>query len=255
VIQTGGRQCAEIRIIPLTGIPWLRCGADLAVHLLAAAGRIGGFEDGDVLVVAHKAISKAEGATVSLADVRPSDRARELAADRRDPRLVEVILRESAELVRVRGAFLIARTRHGFVCASAGVDVSNASAVGEVVVLPRDPDASARRLHDRIREATGRRVPVIVSDSFGRAWRRGSVDVAVGVAGMAPIQDLVGQRDPNGYELHATRIAIADELAAAAELALGKTRSIPAAVVRGVATSGEGGANELVIPVERDLFT
>jgi coenzyme F420-0:L-glutamate ligase / coenzyme F420-1:gamma-L-glutamate ligase len=244
----------EVRVIPLAGIPAIGAGDDLAGELLVAAARVGGFADGDVLVVAHKVVSKAEGATVDLSDVVPSERAREIAGGTRDPRVVEVVLAEASEVVRRRGAFVVAETRHGFVCASAGVDASNASRLGEVVLLPRDPDASARAIRGAIEAATQRSVAVVVSDSFGRAWRRGSVDVAVGVAGLSPLLDLAGERDANGYELRTTKIAIADELASAAELALGKTRGIPAAIVRGVATGGDGRARDLVIPRERDLF-
>jgi coenzyme F420-0:L-glutamate ligase/coenzyme F420-1:gamma-L-glutamate ligase len=149
---------------------------------------------------------------------------------------------------------VIAETRHGFVCASAGVDASNAPAAGTLVLLPLDPDASARGIRDRIRELTGRTVAVIVSDSFGRAWRQGTTDVAIGCAGLAPLLDLRGVRDRWGYELRSTMIAVADELAGAAELVLGKTDGVPGAVVRGYEVRGDGSARELVIPPERDLF-
>jgi len=242
-----------IRVIPLEGIPEIDEGEDLAALLLEAAGRFGGFEDADVLVVAQKAISKAEGRIVRLDDVEPSQRALELADDR-DPRHVEWILRESAHVVRVRPPLIIAETRHGFVCASAGVDASNAKGEGTLILLPLDPDASAAGIRERIRERTGRDVGVIVSDSFGRPFRQGTTDVALGVAGLTPLLDLRGVRDRFGYELHATQIAVADELAAAAELVLGKVSGIPAAAIRGVDFRGEGTGADIPIPEERDLF-
>src|SRR5207253_9201813 len=206
-----------------------------------------------VLVVAQKVVSKAEGRVVRLVDVEASDEARRLAAGE-DPRRLEVILRESRRIVRTRPPLVIAETRHGFVCASAGVDASNAPEPETVVLLPEDPDASAARLRQRLGELTGTEVAVIVSDSFGRAWRQGTTDVAIGCAGLRPLLDLSGERDAAGYELHATTIALADELAGAAELVRGKLDGVPAAVVRGFEPRGEGTARELVIPPERDLF-
>jgi coenzyme F420-0:L-glutamate ligase/coenzyme F420-1:gamma-L-glutamate ligase len=206
-----------------------------------------------VVVVAHKAVSKAEGRIVPLADITPSPQARDLAGDE-DPRRLEVILGESVRLVRTRPPLVIAETRHGFVCASAGVDASNAPAPDTVVLLPEDPDASAARLRERLRELTGRDVAVIVSDSFGRPWRKGTTDVAIGCAGLRPLLDLHGERDATGYELHATVIAVADELAGAAELVRGKLDRIPVAIVRGFGAHGDGNAQELVMPAERDLF-
>jgi coenzyme F420-0:L-glutamate ligase / coenzyme F420-1:gamma-L-glutamate ligase len=203
----------------------VREGDDLAA-LLAEAMQ---FEENDVLVVSHKVVSKAEGRTV------------------RGEKL-EVVLGEARRIVRRRESLVIAETRHGFVCASAGVDASNAPDPGTLVLLPADPDASARRLH----EALG--VAVIVSDSFGRPWRRGTTDVAIGVAGLAPLLDLRGVRDGTGYELRTTEIAVADEIAGAAELVKGKTAGVPAAIVRGLALSGDGSARDLVMPAERDLF-
>lgn len=200
-----------------------------------------------MLVVAHKVVSKSEGRVVRLEGVEPSERARELAGDE-DPRRLEVILREAARIVRSRPPLVIAETRHGYVCASAGVDSSNAPEAGMLVLLPLDPDASAARL----RQELG--VAVIVSDSFGRAWRTGTTDVAIGVAGLTPLLDLRGERDPAGYELHATTIAVADEIAGAAQLVMGKTAGVPAAIVRGLSLAGEGSARELLMPAERDLF-
>jgi coenzyme F420-0:L-glutamate ligase / coenzyme F420-1:gamma-L-glutamate ligase len=236
-------------VIPVRGLPEVGEGDDLA-ELIARAAEL---EDGDVIVVAHKVVSKAEGRVVRLAEVEPSAQARDLAADE-DPRRLEVILRESARIVRTRPPLVIAETRHGFVCASAGVDASNAPEAETVVLLPEDPDASAARLRDGLRELTGADVAVIVSDSFGRAWRQGTTDVAIGCAGLQPLLDLHGERDAAGYELHATVIAVADELAGAAELVRGKLDHVPLAVIRGFEPRGEGTARELVIPPERDLF-
>jgi coenzyme F420-0:L-glutamate ligase / coenzyme F420-1:gamma-L-glutamate ligase len=243
----------DVRVIPLPGIPEVSSGDDLAGLLAEAAERAGGLEEGDVVVVAQKVVSKAEGRIVLLADVVPSDRAVELAGDQ-DPRRHEVMLRETARVVRSRPPLLIAETRHGFVCASAGVDSSNAPDADTVVLLPADPDASAERLRAQLAELAVRTVGVIVSDSFGRAWRQGTTDVAIGVAGMRPLLDLRGERDATGYELHATQIAVADEIAGAAELVMGKTAGVPAAIVRGVDAAGEGSARELVMPPDRDLF-
>ena len=208
---------------------------------------MGGFETGDVLVVAQKAVSKVEGRVVALADIEPSEEARAHAGDG-DPRHVEVILRETARVVRSRPPLVIAETRHGFVCASAGVDASNAPGADTVVLLPVDPDASARALHERLG------VAVIVSDSFGRPFRHGTTDVAIGVAGLPPLLDLRGTRDRSGYELKTTQIAVADEIAGAAELVMGKAAGIPAAIVRGLQLEGDGSARELVMPPDRDLF-
>jgi coenzyme F420-0:L-glutamate ligase / coenzyme F420-1:gamma-L-glutamate ligase len=211
-------------------------------------------EEGDVVVLAQKIVSKAEGRFVRLDEIEPSARAIELAAEDGDPRHVEAILREATRIVRTRGALVIAETRHGLVCASAGVDASNAPEPGTLVLLPLDPDASARRIRDRLRELTGASVAVIVSDSFGRPWRQGTTDVAIGVAGLAPLLDLRGTKDATGYELRSTQIAVADELAGAAELVMGKSAGVPGAVIRGYPAVGDGSASELVMPAERDLF-
>ncbi len=242
-----------IVVSPLEGIPELRDGDDLAALVAEAAARAGGLEDGDVVVVAQKAVSKVEGRVVSLDGIEAGERARELAGGA-DPRHIEVILGESARVVRSRPPLVIAETKHGFVCASAGVDASNARGPGTLVLLPLDPDASAARLRAGLREHAGADVGVIVSDSFGRAWRQGTTDVALGVAGLTPLLDLRGTRDAAGYELHATQIAVADELAGAAELAMGKTRGVPAVLIRGVDVRGEGSGAELVMPADRDLF-
>ncbi len=245
---------AEVRVIGLAGLPELEPGDDLGRLLADACARVGGLEPGDVVVVAQKAVSKVEGRIVHLADVVPSARALELAGDDGDPRQLEVILRESAEVVRSRPPLVIARTRHGFVCASAGVDASNAKGPDTLILLPVDPDGSAARLRSRLAELTGLAPGVIVSDSFGRAWRQGTTDVALGVAGLTALRDLRGSRDRVGYELRSTMIAVADEIAGAAELVMGKSTGTPAAIVRGADVLGEGTARELVMPGERDLF-
>jgi coenzyme F420-0:L-glutamate ligase / coenzyme F420-1:gamma-L-glutamate ligase len=226
-----------IAVLPLEGIPEVRPGDDLAGLIGDAIERAGGLDDGDVLVVSQKVVSKAEG-----------------RLERTDDHL-EVILREARAVRRRRDDFVIAETEHGFVCASAGVDRSNTPGDDWVVLLPRDPDASAAGLREALAARFGPAPAVIVSDSFGRAWRQGTTDVAIGVAGMRPLLDLRGTRDTRGRPLQATVIAVADELAGAAELVLGKANGVPAAVIRGYAVpTGEGSARELVMPPERDLF-
>ena len=242
---------SDLRVLPVRGLPEIRAGDDLAA-LIADAEPL---EDGDVVVVAHKAVSKAEGRVVHLAEVEPSHLAERIAAeDGRDARQVEAVLRESARVVRMRPPLVIAETAHGFVCASAGVDASNAPERDALVLLPVDPDASAERIRVALRERTGHDVGVIVSDSFGRAWRQGTTDVAIGSAGVRVLVELDGERDPTGYELHATTIAVADEIAGAAELVMGKLDRVPAAIVRGLDVAGSGRARDLVMPPERDLF-
>jgi coenzyme F420-0:L-glutamate ligase/coenzyme F420-1:gamma-L-glutamate ligase len=227
----------ELRLLPLEGIPEVSPGDDLGELLAAAVERAGGLELGDVLVVAQKVVSKAEGR------VEQTD----------DP--LEVILREAKAVRRHRDELIIAETAHGFVCASAGVDRSNTPGENWVVLLPLDPDASARRLRAALAERFGIEPAVVVSDSFGRAWRQGTTDVAIGVAGLSPLLDLRGTSDARGYTLSSTVIAVADELAGAAELVLGKAKGIPAAIVRGYAVPpGDGSARELIMPPERDLF-
>lgn len=239
-----------MRIFPVTGLDEIREGDDLAALIVERET----LEDGDVLVVAQKAVSKAEGRVVRLDDVEASPRALELAGDGEDPRRTEVILNEAVEIVRIRPPLLIVETRHGFICASAGVDASNAPEPGTLVLLPLDPDGSAERIRARVSELTGTRVGVIVSDSFGRPWRQGTTDVALGAAGIRVMEDLRGTRDRIGYELKSTQIAIADEIAGAAQLVMGKADGNPVAVVRGLDIAGEGTANELVMPADRDLF-
>jgi coenzyme F420-0:L-glutamate ligase/coenzyme F420-1:gamma-L-glutamate ligase len=238
-----------ISVIPVRGLPEVAAGDDVGA-LIAGAAEL---EDGDVVVVAQKVVSKAEGRVVRLADVEPSPRALELAADE-DPRPVEVVLRETERVVRSRPPLVIAQTRHGFVCASAGVDASNAPEAETLVLLPVDPDASAARIRERLRELTGRTVGVIVSDSFGRPFRQGTTDVAIGAAGVVALRDLRGTRDASGRELQSTQIAVADEIAGAAELVRPKASGIAVAVVRGLDVAGDGRAADLVMPADRDLF-
>jgi coenzyme F420-0:L-glutamate ligase/coenzyme F420-1:gamma-L-glutamate ligase len=236
-------------VTPVEGLPELREGDDLAA-LIAERTEL---TDGDVVVVAQKGVSKVEGRVVALAGIEPSEQAREIAGDE-DPRRIQVILDEAVELVRVRPPLIIARTRHGYVCGSAGVDASNAPSSETVVLLPVDPDASAARLREELRQRTGADVGVIVTDSFGRPWRAATTDVAIGAAGVEVVRDLMGEHDPNGYELHATRIAVADEIAGAAQLVFGKLDRVPVAVVRGLDVRGDGRGADIVIPPETDLF-
>jgi coenzyme F420-0:L-glutamate ligase/coenzyme F420-1:gamma-L-glutamate ligase len=239
-----------ITIIPVHGLPEIRQDDDLAALVVEHAQ----LEDDDVLVVAQKAVSKAEGRIVDLDGIEASERAVEIAAGERDPREIEVILGEAKRVVRERGPLVITETRHGFICASAGVDHSNAPGPGQLVLLPVDPDASARRIRERVAELTGKRVGVIVTDSFGRPFRQGTTDVAIGVAGFEPILDLRGTKDRIGYELRASRTAIADEIAGAADLARGKAEGVPAVIVRGLRLQGDGSGQEIVIEPELDLF-
>jgi coenzyme F420-0:L-glutamate ligase / coenzyme F420-1:gamma-L-glutamate ligase len=237
----------------LPGLPEIAAGDDLAALLAAAATQIGGLAPTDVLAVAHKIVSKAEGRTVALAAISPSARAHQLAREHdKDPRHVQAILDESEELLRADRGRLIARTRHGFVCANAGVDASNAGAPDTLVLLPTDPDASARDLRRRLGCA------IVITDSFGRAWRHGQAEVAIGCAGLAPMDDWRGRTDTHGRELAATVIAVADEAAAAADLVRGKDSREPAVRLRGLerhirADDGPGAA-ALVRALEDDLF-
>ena len=249
-----------IALAALPGLPEVRPGDDLAALLADAARAVpGGLRDGDVLAVAHKVVSKAEGRVVRLADVRPGERARALAEPHgRDPRHVQVVLDEAEELVRADRGRLIARTRHGFVCANAGVDASNAGAPDHVVLLPLDPDGSARRLRAALRERLGVAPAVVVTDSFGRAWRQAQCEVAVGCAGLRVVDDWRGRTDSDGRVLQATAIAVADEAAAAADLVRGKASREPAVRLCGLerhVTAHDGpGAAALVRERADDLF-
>ena len=245
-----------VSIQGIEGIPEIQPGDDLG-RLIAEACRNQGvtLQDGDVLVVTQKAVSKSEGRFVNLNDIEPSALAIEIATPwEKDPRHVEVVLRESRRIVKMDRGVIICETRHGLVCANAGVDASNVPG-GQLMLLPADPDASARRIRESLGGATGADVAVIVSDTFGRPWRAGYTEVAIGVAGMLPIIDYVGQIDTHGRELKATWICVADELASAAELVTGKVNRVPVALIRGYAVPrGEGSAKEIVRAAELDLF-
>jgi coenzyme F420-0:L-glutamate ligase/coenzyme F420-1:gamma-L-glutamate ligase len=246
-----------ISVTALAPLPEVRPGDDLAGLVLAASN---GLREGDVLVVAHKAVSKSEGRLRRLPDVEPGERAVALAADHdKDPRAVQVVLDESDAVIRAQRGVLICRTRHGFVCANAGVDASNAPDDETLVLLPADPDRSARTLRAALRERAGVAPAVVIADSFGRAWRHGQCDVAIGCAGLRPLEDWRGRADARGRELRATWIAIADEAAAAADLARTKDSRQPAVVVRGleryvIADDDGPGAGAVVRPLEEDLF-
>ena len=246
----------KLVIHAIAGLPEISAGAPLAELLCEAVARSGmKFEAGDVLVVAQKVVSKAEGCLVELRTVEPTPFACSVAQTlKKDPQHVEVILRESKRIVRMDAGLIVVETRHGFVCANAGVDTSNVPA-GWVSLLPRDPDASARRLQEEITRRTGAAIAVIVSDTFGRPWREGLTNVAIGVAGFEPAIDYRGQSDGHGNVLAATVIAAADELAAAAELVMGKVSRRPAAIIRHFHWEpAPGKATDLIRPREKDLF-
>ena len=246
-----------ISVTALAPLPEVRPGDDLAALVLAASD---GLREGDVLVLAHKAVSKSEGRLRRLPDVEPGERAVALAAEHdKDPRAVQVVLDESEAVIRAQRGVLICRTRHGFVCANAGVDASNAPDDETLVLLPADPDRSARALRAALRERAGVAPAVVIADSFGRAWRHGQCDVAIGCAGLRPLEDWRGRADARGRELRATWIAIADEAAAAADLARTKDSRQPAVVVRGleryvIADDDGPGAAAVVRPPDEDLF-
>jgi coenzyme F420-0:L-glutamate ligase / coenzyme F420-1:gamma-L-glutamate ligase len=257
---------ASIGVRALAGLPELRGGDDLG-ELIARCATAEGRElgDGQLVVIAHKVVSKAEGAVVALREVTASARAQELAerfagetGQPRDPRVVQVVLDQSQEIVRAERGVLICRTHHGFLCANAGVDASNAGAPETLILLPRDPDASARRIRARLRALTGARVAVLITDSFGRAWRHGQLDVAIGLAGMAPLEDWRGRADAGGMELRATWLAVADAAAALGELVRAKDSHEPVAIVDGLQRFlGEQdgpGAAALLRPLGEDLF-
>ncbi len=238
----------------IEGFPEVRPGDELAALVCAAVE--GDLRSGDVLVVTHKIISKAEGRLVDLRTVEPSPLAKGYATRYgKDPRQIEVVFRESRRIVRMDRGIVISETHHGFVCANAGVDASNVPGDDTVCLLPVDPDASASKLRAALAGRLGVEVAVVVSDSFGRAWRHGITDVAIGVAGMDPIADYRGQLDPHGYPMEASVLAVADELAAAAELVIGKTSGVPVAAVRDYPYSPRpGSGKDLLMPPERDLF-
>ena len=246
-----------IQILPVTGIPEVHPGDDLTNIIHEAARRDGlDLEDGDVVVVAQKVVSKAEGRLVELSSVTPSALADQFAQTYgKDARHVEVVLGETKRVVRMDHGVLIVETKHGFVCANAGVDASNVGGREVLCLLPLDPDSSARVLRDSLGRLAGITVAVIISDTFGRPWREGQTNVAIGLAGMAPVRNYVGQYDPYGYELRVTELCVADELASAAELVMGKVDRVPVAIVRGFPFEpGEGSARQLARDPARDLF-
>ena len=247
----------QLIVTAVNGLPEILPGNDLATLIRdATRAQREEIRDGDIVVIAQKIVSKSEGRIVHLADVAPGERARQMAAEAgKDARQIEVVLGECAKIVRWERGILICETHHGFVCANAGVDRSNAGAPDTVVLLPVDPDASATRLRDAFRAATGATVGVVVTDTFGRAWREGHTNVAIGIAGLPALKRYVGQRDPEGYELRVTEIAVADEIAAAAELVMGKLDRCPVALVRGFTLDEPAEtAQEYVRPADRDLF-
>lgn len=242
----------SISVFGVDGLPEIAPGDDLAAMITAATE----LHDGDVVIVTSKVVSKAEGAVIDLADVRPSPFATAWAEQwDKDPRVVEVVLAESRRIVRMSGPVLITETHHGFICANSGVDQSSSGGAGRVVVLPKDPDGSARRLRDGFGSA-GLDVAVIVSDTFGRPWREGQTDVAIGVAGMSPITSYIGQHDPHGHEFRVQELCVADELTAAAELVKGNVSRVPVAVVRGFSWERDESATAQVLlrDPSRDLF-
>lgn len=256
---------AAVHILPVGGLPEMEPGADIDAMLIEAIGSsVGALREGDVVVVTHKIVSKAEGQLVNLESVTPSPFARQWAeAWGKDPRQVEVVLSQAKKIVRMHRGLIIAESAHGFICANAGVDASNAGS-DTVVLLPEDPDASAERMRGALTRhffpnagEGDRPIGVVITDSFGRAWRNGIVNIAIGVAGINPLVDYRGQHDPDGYELRATILAIADELAGAAELVMHKVHRRPVAVIRGYEWQGDaepGTGRDLVMPHERNLF-
>jgi coenzyme F420-0:L-glutamate ligase / coenzyme F420-1:gamma-L-glutamate ligase len=247
----------DVRIIAVAGIPEVHPGDDLAAQILRAAKAQGlTLEDGDLLVVTQKVVSKAEGRILALDSIEPGPFALQVAEQwEKDARVVEIVLRESRRVVRMDHGVMICETKHGLICANAGVDSSNVEQLGTVALLPVDPDASAEALRKKIEALSGASIAVVITDTFGRPWREGHVNFAIGVAGMLPLHDYTGQTDPAGYELRVTSMAVADELAAAAELAQGKLDRVPVAIVRGYDyPRGDGSAKDLLRDPEKDLF-
>jgi len=249
-------QSREIRAIPVRGMPDVQPGSSipgLVLNALSAAKSP--LLEGDILIIKHKIISKSERRIIRLDSVKPSARAREIAKrNQTDSRVIELALREAKRVVRSQHV-LITETQHGFVCANSGIDVSNVDGGVSAVLMPTDADKSAAQIHKDLKQQTGLHIPVIIADSFGRAWREGLCDVAIGAAGMRMSRDYRGERDPYGYRLRATEEAVADELAAMAGLVCGKDARIPACIIRGYTyPRGRGKARDLVRPAERDLF-
>ncbi len=247
---------SAVSIYPVPGLPEIVKGAPLPNLIVEAVERLGmSLEAGDVVVVTQKVVSKAEGRVVSLDRVHPSPRAIEIGQRiGYDPRHVDVILSESVRVVREAPRVLITETRHGFICANSGVDRSNTGGKEMVVLLPEHPDESARRLRETFRELSGVSVGVVISDSFGRPWREGQVNVAIGAAGVVPLRDYRGRQDPDGYQLQGTELAVVDEVASAAELVMGKLDRVPVALIRGASLAGDGRVQTLLRDPASDLF-
>jgi coenzyme F420-0:L-glutamate ligase/coenzyme F420-1:gamma-L-glutamate ligase len=247
-----------LSILPVKGIPDIKKGNDIGKLIVDKVKDQGdAFQTGDIAVVSQKIVSKAEGRILPLSEITPSEFAKTIAKETgKDPRQVEAVLRESRKIIRMKGGHLIAETTHGFICANAGVDQSNVgTARDSVTLLPRDSDASADRIRKTIHHITGNNVPVIITDTFGRAWRMGQVNFAIGISGMKPIHDYRGTKDMYRRILQVTEIAVADELASAAELVMNKTDKVPVAIIRGYkAPKGQGRIKELIRPEEFDLF-
>jgi coenzyme F420-0:L-glutamate ligase/coenzyme F420-1:gamma-L-glutamate ligase len=255
--RTARRVAGEIRILPIAVSGEIRAGESLSARLLSAARSVGlGFEERDILVVKHKVVSKSEGAVVALDEIRPSKTSYAWAKQYGlDARVRELAVRESRRIVRRKHGILITETKHGFICANSGVDVSNVDGGAHAVLLPVNADRSAAKLRRELKKQLGIEIAVIVSDSFGRPWREGLTEVAIGVSGMRPLVDYRGRRDPHGYSLHATIDAVADELACAAGLVCGKLGNTPACIIRGYSyQQGSGSARELIRPAKNDLF-
>jgi coenzyme F420-0:L-glutamate ligase/coenzyme F420-1:gamma-L-glutamate ligase len=248
---------AEIRLIPIPLKTEIKPGDSLPDEFLTALRQNGlAFESGDILIVKHKIVSKSEGQIVDLTTISPSADSRAWAKRYNlDPRVIELSLRESAEVIRRKNGVLITETRHGFICANSGVDVSNVDGGSHALLLPADPDRSARRIHRELKKRTALHIPVLITDTFGRPWREGLVEFCIGIAGMTPIRDDRGRGDPHGYTLRASLEAIADELAAAAGLVCGKLNRTPACIIRGFSYgSATGRTRDLLRPKAADLF-
>jgi coenzyme F420-0:L-glutamate ligase/coenzyme F420-1:gamma-L-glutamate ligase len=247
----------DVSLIPIDGLPEIKPGDDLVAMLLGALRASGrSFERGDVLALAQKVVSKAEGRIRKLSDVVVGPEAARMAAESgKDAKALQAVLDETVRIVRWQRGVLIVETKHGFVCANAGVDHSNAGAPDTLILLPVDPDASASRIRDGIRKATGVDVPVVITDTFGRAWREGHMNVAIGISGLPALRRYIGEFDPDGYEMRVTEIAFADEIAAATELVMGKLDRRPAAIVRGLRLpEGSETARTYVRPHDKDMF-
>jgi coenzyme F420-0:L-glutamate ligase / coenzyme F420-1:gamma-L-glutamate ligase len=250
-------QAAEITLIPISFAGEIEADDSILGALLDSLHRVNRkFQPGDILVMKHKLVSKAEGEIVNLSTIRPSRTSLAWARKYRlDARVIELALRESRSVIRRKNGVLITETRHGFLCANSGVDVSNVDGGRHAVLLPRDPDGSARKLHRELKRRTGLSIPVLITDSFGRPWREGLVDFCIGIAGMKSLRDERGRRDPHGYRLHASVEAIADELAAAAGMVCGKLNRTPACIVRGLRyEAGTGRTRDLLRKQKNDLF-